>query len=319
MDRSEYLAALAKATITTTVGTDGLLNPTQSRAFLEIAQDSSTFGSTIRTEFVDTPSGEINKLNTGKRLLRAAVENADDGYRVEPTFPTLAYDTVKMRLPFEVTNDELEQNIEKRALEDRLVRRFGNQLGLDLDDLDINGDTGAGAGPDQAFLQLHDGLLIWLETNTSGDVNRVDASTINSGAIDKAHFFAGARAMPQVYRSERNRWFMSPNKHLEWIEGLTDRITAAGDAALGGSSGPGNSPLSYPIIEVPFFPDDRIIYADPQVFVRIFYTQVKRYFVGPQTDWELATRDKNGYIFFVRQGFYVAEDAAVVDLYDFDA
>lgn len=313
MDRSEQLAALAKATVTTTVGAGGLLNPEQSKAFLEIAQDSSSFGQSIRTEQVGTISGTLNKLNTGKRLLRGAVENADDGYRVEPTFPTLPYSTVKMRLPFEVTNDEYEQNIEKRALEEKLVRRFGNQLGLDLDDLDVNGDTAAGAGPDQAFLALHNGLLKLAATGSG--VHRVNGGTINAGAIDKAHFFAAARAMPNKYRSDRNRWLMSPNRHITWIEELTDRPTAAGDTALGGGSGPGNSPLSYPVIEVPYMGDDRILYTDPKNLVRCLFNQVKRYRVGPDTDWEMATRDKNGYIFFVREGFYVGENDALVDLY----
>lgn len=304
---------IAKATVTTTVGAGGLLNPTQSRAFLEIAQDSSTFGQQIRTEFVETTSGEINKLDTGRRLLRAAVENADDGYRVEPTFPTMPYDTVKMRLPFEVTNDEYEQNIEKRALEEKLVRRFGNQLGLDMDDLDVNGDTAAAAGPDQAFLQLHDGLLKL--SATAAGVHRIDATTINAGALDKAHFFAAARAMPNNYRTDRNRWFMSPNRHIDWIETLTDRPTAAGDSAMGGQSGPGNSPLSYPVVEVPYFPDDRILYTDPKNIVRVMFNQVKRYRVGPETDWEMATRDKNGYIFFLRKGLYIGQNDALVDVY----
>lgn len=310
---------LAKATITTTVGAGGLLNPAQSRAFLEVAQDVSTFGQSIRTEQVDTISGTINKLNTGKRILRAAVENADDGYRVEPTFPTLPYSTVKMRLPFEVTNDELEQNIERGALEEKLVRRFGNQLGLDLDDLDINGDTAAGAGPDQAFLQLHNGLLK-LAATVSG-VHRVNGATLGAtaGTFDKAHIFAGARAMPNKYRSDRMRWFMSPNRHLQWVEVLTNRNTAAGDSALGGASGPGNSPLSYPIIEVPFFSDDRVLLSDPQNFIRCLFNQVKRYRVTPNTDWELATRDKNGYIFFVREGFYIGEPDALVDIYGLTA
>jgi len=313
MDRAEAIAALAKATVTTTVGAGGLLNPAQSKAFLEIAQESSSFGQAIRTEFVETKTGTINKLNTGARLLRAAVENADDGYRVEPTFPTIPYSTVKMRLPFEVTNDEYQRNIEKRALEEKLVRRFSNQLGLDLDDLDVNGDTAAGAGPDQAFLQLHDGLLK-LAANAAG-VHRVNGGTINGGAISKAHFFAAARAMPNKYRTDRNRWFMSPNRHVDWIEALTDRATAAGDAALGGSSGPGNSPLSYPVIEVPWFPDSRILYTDPSNLIRALFNQVRRYRVGPETDWEMATRDKNGYIFFVDEGFYIGETDALVDVY----
>jgi hypothetical protein len=246
------------------------------------------------------------------------VENADDGYRVEPTFPTIPYATVKMRLPFEVTEDEYEQNIEKRALEEKLVRRFGNQLGLDLDDLDTTGDTAAGAGPDQAFLQLHDGFLKLMAT--AAGVHRIDGSLINAGDLSKAHLFAGVRAMPNKYRgNNRLRWVMSPNRHVDWIETLTDRATAAGDAALGGSSGPGNSPLGIPVMENPYWDDTRIALIDPKNFVRVLFNRVKRYRVTPNTDWELATRDKNGYIFFVREGCLIEETDAVVDIHTLDA
>lgn len=314
MNRAEYLAALAKATITTTVGAGGLLSPSQSKSFLEIAQESSEFGEAIRTEYVPTISGTINKLNTGRRLLRAAVENTDDGYRVEPTFPSVPYSTVKMRLPFEVTEDEFEQNIEKRALEEKLVRRFGNQLGLDLDDLDTTGDTAAGAGADQAFLQLHDGFLKL--SATAAGVHRVNGATINAGTLNKSHLFTGVRNLPNKYRGGgRIRWIMSPNRHITWIETLTDRATAAGDAALGGGSGPGNSPLGIPVLENPYMPDDRILLTDPKNLVRVLFNRVKRYRVTPNTDWELATRDKNGYIFFVREGCLIEDTDALVDIY----
>lgn len=308
MNRAEAIARLAKATITTTVGANGLLNPTQSRAFLEVAQDQSDFGQAIRTEYVDTPTGEMNKLATGSRILRAAVENADDGYRVEPTFPTISYSTVKMRLPFEVTEDEYEQNIEKRGLEEKLVRRFGNQLGLDLDDLDINGDTAAGAGPDQAFLQLHNGLVKLITADAAVHKTAV------GGALVLANLFTAVRSVPNKYRNGNLRWLMSPNRHISWVETLTSRNTAAGDAAIGGSSGPGNSPLGIPVLEVPFLPDNLILLTNPKNLIRVLFNQVKRYRVGPDTDWELATRDKNGYIFFVHEGFLYEESDAIAAL-----
>ena len=84
MDRRE---AIAKATTTTTVATDGMLAPEQSRAFLRTIKDKGTLSQKIRLETPTPSSGEINKLSTGARLIRAAVENADDGYRAQPTLP----------------------------------------------------------------------------------------------------------------------------------------------------------------------------------------------------------------------------------------
>ena len=259
--------------------------------------------------------------------MRAAAENADDGYRAEPTFPTSPYTTQKVRLPFEVTEDTYQQNIEKEALETKLVRQFATQFGLDFDDLDVNGDTAAGAGPDQAFLQIHDGLLK-LGATVAG-VHRVNGGAINAGVITPAHFFAALKAMPNKYRAIGTQaqgansnlnptglaWLMSPNRHVTWVESLVARATAGGDAALSNQSGPGERPLGIPVIEVPYLPDTRVFLTNPKNLVRPVFDQVRRRRVTGETDWELATRDKRGYIFFVRQGFYIEEPDALVDVY----
>lgn len=309
--------ALAKATTTTTVAADGLLQPSQSRAFIRKIKDSDPFGQAIRQEIVRAPSGDINKLATNSRIIRAAAENADDGYRAEPTFPAVPYTTTKIRLPFEVTEDTYESNIEKEQLEQRLVQSFATQMGLDLDDLDVNGDTAAGAGPDQAFLQIHDGLLK-LAANEAG-VHRIDGSTINGGALSLAHFFAAKRALPNKHRARGNlRWLMSPGKAIDWVESLTARATSAGDSAIGSGGTLATHPLGIEIMEVPFFPDDRIMLTNPKNLVRTVFRQIRRRRVTGDTDWELATRDKRGYIFFIRSGFVIEDTDALVDLHTLD-
>jgi hypothetical protein len=320
--------AIAKATTDTTVAADGLLNPSQSSRFIQVAKDSSAFGQAIRTEPVGTPTGELNKLATAARLSRKAVENADDGYRAQPTFPTVPYTTVKIRLPFEVTEEVYEENIEKEALEAKLVNQFATQLGLDLDDSDINGDTAAGAGPDQAFLQIKDGLTKKIDADAA--VHDVDGSAINAGALALDHFFAAVGAMPDKYVNGGNlAWFMSPSKALAWIESLTDRTTGAGDAAIGGGGSLAGNPLGIPIVGssndvgsglagIPFWPDNRIVLANPKNFIRTIFRQIKRRRVTGETDWELATRDKRGYIFFVREGIVIEESDAVVNVHTLD-
>lgn len=317
MDRREIIARLAKATTTTTVAAGGLMSPSQSKAFLEEVMEQSSFGTIIRQEIVPTVDGEINKLSTGRRIIRAAAENSDDGYRVEPTFPDVPFATKKWRLPFEVTDDTYEQNIEKAQLEATLVRRFAAQAGDDLDDLNINGDEAAGAGPDQSFLQIDNGLLKLLATVAG--VHRVNGGAINGGVISKAHFFAAKRALPNKYRQAGNlQWLASPGTVTDWQEYLTDRATAAGDSAIGAADGAALKPLGIPFAGgdgVSFMPDDRLVLANPKHFVRALFGQVKRYFVHPGSDWELATRDKHGYIFFGRQDFIIDEPDAVVDVY----
>src|SRR3954452_7673139 len=97
--------ALAKATITTSDAAAGLLDPEQARAFIRKLKDTSNFGTNIRQEVRGSTSGEINKLSTAARIVRAAPENSDDGYRAGAAFGTITYQAVKIRLPWEVTED----------------------------------------------------------------------------------------------------------------------------------------------------------------------------------------------------------------------
>lgn len=318
MNRRE---AIAKATTTTTVASAGLLDPTQSVKFLEVLKDSDPFGKLIGQDIVKAPSGEINRLATASRLIRAAAENADDGYRAEPTFPTVPYQTVKVRLPWEVTEDVYHENIEGAGLESKLVRQMTEQFANDLSDLDINGDTAAGAGPDQAFLQIDNGLLKLATGLAAG--RRVDGSAINAGDLSKAHFFAGLKALPNKFVSQGGLvWLMSPKRYIDWIETLTDRATGAGDAALLGlgAGGPGSKPLNIEIVPVPQITDDtRIILTNPKNLRRVISWEVRRRKVTGDTDWELATRDKRGYIFFLKRDFLILDTDAIVDVHSLAA
>ena len=313
-DRRSALAELQKATVTTTIAANGMLDPVQSRTFIRTVKEKGVLSAKMRLETPTAASGEINKLATGSRLLRGAPENTDDGYRAEPTFPTVPYATAKVRLPWEVTEDVFHENLEGESLEADLIDEFTQQLALDIEDLEVNGDTAAGAGPDQAFLQINNGILKLLATVAG--VHRVNGGTINAGAVSKAHFFAAERAMPNKYRVAGNLvWLMSPNRASKYVEYLSDRATGTGDAALLSSDTEQLTIRRLPVIEVPSFPDDRIVLCNPRNFVRVISWQVRRRKVTGDTDWELATRDKRGYIFFLKHDVVIEEPDAVVDIY----
>jgi len=311
MDRR---TALAKATIDRTVASAGLLPPGVARKFLQVMKEKSPWGKAISMEVVGEPEGTINKITSGSRLIRAAAENSDDGYRAQVTFPTVPYATKKLRLPWEVTEDVFQENLEGQGLESTIVDEMTTQFGLDLDDLEVNGDTADVSG-DAAFLTINNGVLK-LAAEGAG-IHRVDASTINGGEIDKAHFFAMVMAMPNKFRAGAQFW-MSPNRKISWLEAMTERVTAAGDAVIAG--GPAfDNPLGIQINEIPFFPDTRILYTAPANLLRVVSWQIRKKRVTGDTDWELATRDKRGYIYFLKSDFIIRENDAVVDLHKLDA
>lgn len=325
MDRRSALSQVQKATIDTGVASAGLLNPEQSRAFIQVIKDKTVLSSRMRIETRTAASGEINKLTSGARLIRRATENADDGYRAEAQFPTVPYATKKLRLPWEVTEDVYHENIEGEALEATLVDQMSQQFGLDLEDLEVNGDTAAGAGPDQAFLTINDGILKQLAVDGALGTplgHHVDASTIQSGAIAIEHFFAMLHALPNRYRNalaSKLRWIMSPTKKIEWWEALALRTGIAADALFTGASGPANNPLGIPILEVPSFPDDTILLCDPSGLIRVISWDVRKRKVTGETDSSLALLDKRLYIWFIKHDVIIEELDAVVRAHTFDA
>jgi HK97 family phage major capsid protein len=306
--------ALQKATLTTPDVTYGLLSAEQSKAFLRKIKDSTVLSARMRQEIRSSSAGEIDKLSTASRIIRAATENADDGYRAGATFDRVTYTTKKVRLPWEVTEDVFHENIEGAGLEATLVDEMTTQFGLDLEDLDINGDT-ADAGADAAFLNIDDGLLKMIAANAPVG-RRVNGATINAGDLAKEHFFAAYRALPAKYRRQPGLvWIMSSALAVNWWEYLTNRAGAQGDGLLGGNNAVSRSPLGIDIITPPSWPDDRIVLADPRNFVRVVSWQIRRRRVTGETDAELAAKDKRFYVYFLKRDIIVEEYDALVDVY----
>lgn len=307
--------ALAKATVTTATSAAAMLTAQQADQFIVSLQDRDPLSALIRTEGRDSASGSIEKIGVANGLIRAASENADDGYRAQPTFGTVPYQAVGLRLPWEITLQFLRYNIEGQTVEDKIWNLMMTQFAIDLGRLDLLGDTASG----DPSLSINDG---WLkQIAASGVAHRVNGSLASLGATwpNKKHLFAANDALPDKYKqagARRPVWLGSPTTHFDYIEYLTDRNTAAGDAALGGNAPTSDSPLTYKFVEVPAMPNNRLILTPPQNLIRVLTTQIERYKVGPETDWELATRRKRGYVFFVDHDPIVEEMDAVVDLYN---
>lgn len=318
ISRGEVLELISKAAITTATSAASQLSAQQSRTFIETVQAKNPLASRIRVEPRDSAAGSIEKIAFATGLIRAASENADDGYRAEPTFATVPYQAKAVRLPWETTLPFLRYNIEGQSVDQKIWNGFTQAFATDLTRLDLLGDTASG----DASLSIDDGWLKLIAAGGSG-AHRVNGSNASLGATwpNKKHLFAALDALPDKYKEadgngNRPVWISSPTTKLDFVEYRTDRGTAAGDAALGGSDAATDRPLNYEWLEVPQMPNDRILLTPPQNLVRVMTTDIQRFRVGPETDWELATRRKVGRIFFLDRDAIVQEMDAVVDLYN---
>ncbi|MBN1631699.1 MAG: major capsid protein [Thermoleophilia bacterium] len=247
--------------------TYGLLNPEQAKQFYVQAFEVLEFSKLHRKERKSAKTGELDKLGIGSRLLRAKTEGpaGDDGYRVAPTFGQVPYTCVRIKLPWEVSEETLHDNIEGEGLETKFMGMLTTQMGIDLEDLHWNSDTAAGAGPDQAFLTLNDG---WLKQLSAG-AHVVDASVgFTDTKIAKDKFFAAVMAMPEKYLSNpRLAWMMNKVTEYAWIEYVSSRATGAGDLALLGAAA--QTPLGYPTVKVPSLANGIVVLSDPMNFIAV--------------------------------------------------
>jgi hypothetical protein len=132
----------------------GLLNPEQANRFIDYVWDATVLANDGRRVTMRANTMEIEKVNVGERVIRAAAQALGEYTNAGATFTKVELTTKKIRLDWEVSTESLEDNIEGGALEDHLVRLMTNAFANDIEDLAINGDGGA-----DPFLGIWEGFV----------------------------------------------------------------------------------------------------------------------------------------------------------------
>ena len=172
----------------------GILRPEQARRFIDYVWDATILAQDGRRVTMRANTMELEKVNVGERVIRAAAQAVGDYTNAGATFSKVELTTKKIRLDWEVSAEALEDNIEGAALEDHIVRLMTNAFGNDIEDLAING-TGAGS---DAFLSIMEGFVNRVKTD--GDAHEavvtVENDTWSTDAMQKIIL-----AMPRKYRA----------------------------------------------------------------------------------------------------------------------
>lgn len=242
--------------VTTAVVTSGLLQPYQAKKFLRQTFDATSLMGAIRHETRTERKGEIDKIGIGSRLLRRKVENSDDGYRAKPKFGSIEYSCNPVRLPWEITEDTLRENIEGEGFEKTVTDLMTTQIGIDTEDLIINGDEDTlSSDPDYDFLKLDNGIV----KQISNGGNVFDASSYSN--MDMEIFYKAVSLIPNKYNNGNLRWLMSPTRAQQWELFLLNKVINAGGVVPEALY---KSPVSIPSMQVPGLADDKIILIDPK-------------------------------------------------------
>ena len=287
----------------------GILNPEQSRQFIEYIFEQQVLAQDGRRVTMRSNTAELEKLNVGERVIRAA-NQADATYtNAAVSFTKVEIVTKKIRLDWEVASEALEDNIEGGALEDHLVRTMTRAFANDLEDLAING-TGSGTN---VFLKIMEGF--YAKEDNGG--NQATSVTSSGSAWTVQDLQDIVLAMPRKYRGSRSAMkFYAGSPTMSSLlnslaqtgnfnsERIVERIVDGSVPQIVGA------PLQYrvlglPIMEVPYFPDDYVSLTFPENRIWGFQRDVTvhREF-KPK-------KDTTEYTVFVRFGVQIEETDAV--------
>lgn len=256
-----------KAAITTGSVAHGLLNPEQARKFIQQTFEATNLGPLVRHVMRNAKAGEIDKIGIASRIVRGKTENADDGYRAGVETNVIEYACKAVRLPWEITEETLRENIEGQQMEEIITNLMTSQLGVDMEDLYLNGDTATlETDPDYDFLKLNDG---WIKQIMEGG-HVYDASEATTMSLDI--FYKTLQKLPNKYNNGKLRWLMSPKRAQEWELFLLNKVVDAGGAVPDSVY---NAPAKIKTVECPSMSDDKIILTDPKNLIVVNTYEIK--------------------------------------------
>lgn len=277
---------IRKAAIATGTLASGLLNPEQARKFIQQTFDATNLGGLVRHEMRTAKTGEIDKIGIGRRIVRKKTENTDDNYRAGVDTSQIEYSTTAVRLPWEITEETLRENIEGQNFENIVTNLMTTQLGVDMEDLYLNGDEATEpTDKDYDFLKINDG---WIKQIGNGG-HVYDATSEGDMSLDM--FYKALASLPNKYNNGKLRWLMSPKRAQEWELFLLNKVVNQGGAVPDSVY---TSPARIQAVECPSLDDKTILLTDPKnlIVVNTYSVQIRKTTEGK----EAIMQDKRFYV-----------------------
>ena len=313
------------ATASPTYPGTGILRPEQARRFIDYVWDATTLAQDGRRVTMRANTMELEKVNVGERVVRAASQGVSTYTNTGATFSKVELTTKKLRLDWEVSAEALEDNIEGAALEDHLVRLMTNAFGNDIEDLAINGDASTGS-----FLSIMNGFINQVKTNPNvgsgsnlGSAHEVINTTLvgsNAAFTDwtTERLQSLILAMPRRYRAIQSglKFYAGTDTFANIVknnatvystigstENTRNEFIGGANQTFGGARQ--TRVLGVPVLEVPYYPTGYVDLTFPQNRIWGFQRDitVNRFYVPK--------KDTIEYTVFVRFGIQWEEQDAI--------
>ena len=224
----------------------GRLLEAQADEFMTMMTKQSVLLSQVTVIPMKAPKQQFSKIGMGKRVLRpgAELQALKESEWAKPDFDKIELDAKQFKAEVRISDESLEDNIEGRALQNRIRYLLADAIARDMEELVIQGDIKSS----DAYLSSMDGVLAQARNHV------VDAQ---GAPISKALLSKMLKVLPSEHkRNKANmRFFTGSNAEQDYRSALAERATAVGDRFLEGENA--IKAFGVPIVPVPLFPEER--------------------------------------------------------------
>lgn len=209
---------------TSDIASAGKLGTEQSDKFIQLVIDNTKLGPYIDTLPMKSATRDLDTIDFATRQMTKPTEGSATTDLIAATFAKRTLTALEFVYPVDVTYSFIEDNIEKENFEGTIMEMCAKALALDLEDLNVNGDTLSGT----TFLQQNDG---WIKiAKAAGHTFDITSPDDRIGSI-----FPGMVAdMPDKWKANRDQLFIacSSSDYEAYEEEIATRNTALGDMAI---------------------------------------------------------------------------------------
>jgi len=223
----------------------------QVAVFYQVAIDAQIILPDVRTVMNAANKWQESKLDFSSRVLRPGIEGArlESGDRSKPVTGVVEMSTVLVRGEVPITDEVLEDNVERAGFSGTLQTMIAQRVGRDLEELFLNGDINNDivGHDDSDYMNLLDG---WIK-QAYDDAGSTSYDAEPDGQDFQVIFAKMLQAIPDRFKKDKpNMRFYVPSRLDEkYRDSLTARGTPLGDLML-----EGDRPVKYqgiPIMAVP--------------------------------------------------------------------
>lgn len=224
----------------------GLLQPLHAQRFMRQLVDEAVVLKQGTVIPMRSPKQVIDKIKFATRVLHPGYEARalPEADRSKPTTSHIDLDAKLYKGEVRLTNEVLEDSLERGDLKQTVMDLLTERIALDLDELVVRGDTASS----DSYLATLNGLH---KSVTSNVYDHGDTTT------NRTLWKSMLKALPTPYlrNKKRMRFFTSSDSEIDYRDALADRATAN----LGDRMVEYDAPVMYsgvPVIGVPIFPEN---------------------------------------------------------------